>query len=41
MKVKISITIDEHLLKSIEKQRGRIPRSSFIENILMDKLEGK
>jgi hypothetical protein len=35
MKKRISITIDENLLKKIDKKRGITPRSTYIENILM------
>jgi len=41
MKTKISITIEENLLKQIEKRRGKIKRSTYIENILMGKLVRK
>lgn len=34
MKEKINITIDEELLKVIDKERGLINRSLFIETIL-------
>ena len=34
MKEKINITIDSELLKIIEKQRGLVNRSLFIEELL-------
>ena len=34
MKKKINITIDEDILKRINKKRGLIPLSIFINNIL-------
>ena len=35
MKQKITITIDETIAQRIEKARGLIPRSTFIEQILI------
>lgn len=34
MKQRISITIDEHVLKELDKRRGLVPRSRFVEEIL-------
>jgi len=41
MKKKISITIDEDLLEKVDKIRGRVPRSGFIEEALEEKLNEK
>ncbi|MDO8623129.1 MAG: hypothetical protein Q7R52_02690 [archaeon] len=38
MKVKISITIDEDLLKAINRMRGKIKLSTFIEGLLIDQI---
>lgn len=40
MKEQISITLDEDLLERIEEKRGRIPRSTFIEGLIRESLEG-
>jgi len=38
MKKKISITIDEDLLEEVDRVRGRVPRSGFIEEALEEML---
>lgn len=40
MKEQISITLDEDLLERIEEERGKIPRSAFIEDLIKEGLEG-
>ena len=37
MKVRLSISLDEKIIKKIDKERGNIPRSTYI-NILLEKL---
>ncbi len=37
MKEKISITLDEHLIKFVDTHRGDVPRSKFIENYIRSK----
>jgi len=38
MKRRVCITIDENLLEEVDKARGRVPRSGFIEEALEEKL---
>lgn len=37
----IGITISKNLLEIIDQERGIIPRSKYIEKMLMEYLEGK
>jgi len=34
MKVKVAFTLDEHVLREIEKLRGRENRSTFLEHVI-------
>ena len=36
MKKRFSVTIDEELVEKIDKERGLVPRSAYIEKILRD-----
>jgi metal-responsive CopG/Arc/MetJ family transcriptional regulator len=40
MKIPITITIEEDLLKKINKARGLVPRSLYISKILEEKIKG-
>lgn len=37
MKEKISITLDEHLIRFVDSHRGDVPRSKFIENYIRER----
>jgi metal-responsive CopG/Arc/MetJ family transcriptional regulator len=39
MKQKVSLTLDEEIIKEIDKKRGLIPRSTFVEQLLKKVLE--
>ena len=39
MKEKISITLDDKLLKKIDKERGLIPRSVYINYLIKKKIK--
>ncbi len=41
MKIKTAINLDKELFDKIEKERGLIKRSTYIENILNEKLNDK
>ena len=41
MKTKINITLDEEVLEKINKQRGLVSLSSYINKILRDELKKK
>ncbi len=41
MKIKVNITIDEEVLEIINKQRGLVSLSSFINDILRKELKKK
>lgn len=40
MRQKISITLDERLLAELNKRRGLIPLSRFVEEILKKEVKG-
>jgi len=40
MKKKANITLDDKLLEIIDKKRGDIPRSTFINNLLLLSMKG-
>lgn len=39
MKKRFSVTIDEKLVEKIDKERGLVPRSAYIEKMLRDVIE--
>jgi len=40
MKIRFSITLDEELVKKIDKKRGDVPRSKYINNNLLLLVKG-